>query len=172
MSKNEHFAAADSWIVPCYCYWCKLWPWRLEASWGQHETCLTSLIVDCHSGSIPHPITGSRLLSDNNTDRLPILEELDWVSKREAVVPDAVVESFPSSLSLIDLVSDPPWVQLRVLHHAISGRHELTHASFHHVGRFHELAKLLQDHLNWRQRVAVVALTHVQLTLKLVQFVL
>jgi len=90
-----------------------------------------------------------RFNRDNlHTYRLPVLKELGGVSECNAVVADTVVERSPSSFSLVDLVSDPARVQLRVLHHAISCRHKLTNSSLHAVGCLDERVERLSDHLN------------------------
>jgi len=69
-------------------------------------------------------------------------------------------------------VSDSARVQLRILHQTVGGRHELLDASLDRVGRLDERVESLGDHLDGRQRVAVVSLAHVQQPLKLVQFIL
>ena len=103
---------------------------------------------------------------------MPVLEELGGVGERGAVAADAVVEGPPSSLGLVDLVPDATRVEVRVLHHALGGRDELAHAALDRVGRLDERAERVGDHADRRQRVAVVALAHVQLPLQLVQLVL
>ena len=67
---------------------------------------------------------------------------------------------------------DAARVELRVLHHAVGGGDEVAHAALHGVGRLYECAERVGDHLDRRQRVAVVAATQVQLALQLVQLVL